>query len=712
MTSEGIREMTIKYSPTENPTGIRLVDLTEQRQFTIRTPETVSLEEVDPDQFWFPVTRACRIETTGLFIDRLDGVHIHDGEGNYQTTIKSHETREFGFGTYSVDIHGPLKLYIHVTSAMTINTGGNHLYIEFDDTTEIHLGLRSYHKQPAGTITVPDDPHDLMTAVGMLSSALKTISCERSYPTLRGHPPLFERGDRLEIPNHIESPDTGIRIVVPPEYRYIYTVSSLAFYLGADVVAGDVPRIETSNGFVRDLASRRWFEDEVSCILRQVFFLDCIVRTEGIYQMDLQERQLVEQFLPFDIKELYDKPLQEQLEAYLQIPYEVVSEHVPKWTLTAHVPSSPEGITPTPFVVNELGIVREPRGTRISQPRTAAASYSRSPDDSTAESISTRPLMRSGRMTDDDVTFVEPETTNESIEHSWFGNHVPRGATKATTEAFMNRVSRDNRSSQIDITLICNDERMIAEHDSLDGVYGNRNELPYNIESHVRLSTDELEELLLNGDIDFLHYIGHATPSGLECFDGELDVRGLEDIDVEVFLLNACQSYNQAIAMAERGATGGVGTLSDVVNEHAIEIGKALAHLINLGFRLRAAVNLVREHTHIGDQYLIVGDGGADIVQSEGGPPSVCEVTPRDDGLYDLSVRMYPTREFQIGSTVLPTLQEITENCLLPGRRKVTGLTETELCDYLSSHTSPVQLNGEIRWNDLPTPVDLSVGEK
>lgn len=702
--------MRITYSATKNPTGIRLVDLSEQRQFTIRTPELITIKDRDPGDFWFPVSKACQFETDGLYIDRLDGLYIHDESGNFKTEIKSHETKDFDRGTYSIDIHGPLKVYIRVTTAMTIDTGGNYQYIKFDESTEVYLGIRSYHKQPAGTITVPDNPHDLMTAVSALSSALKTTTCERSYPTLRGHPPLLERGDTLEIPDHIEPPDTGIRIVVPPKYKYIYTVSSLAFYLGADIVPGDVPRIETIDGFTRDLASRRWFEDEVSCLLRQVFFLDCIVRTEGIYQMDLREHRMIEQYLPFDIAELYDKTLQEQLEQYLQVPYEVVSEHVPEWTLTAHIPSSPEGVTPIPFVVNELGIVREPRGTRISRPRVPAATYSRSSMTAATESGPVQPLTRSGTASeDDDVTFVEPETTNESIEHSWFGEHVPRGATKATTEAFMNRVSRENRYTQIDITLVCNDERMIAEHDSLDSVYGNRDELPYNIESHIRLSTDELETLLLDGNIDFLHYIGHATPDGLECPDGELDVRELDDVDIEVFLLNACRSYNQAIALAERGATGGVGTLSDVVNEHAIEIGKALAHLLNLGFTLRTAVELVREHTQIGNQYLVVGDGSADITQSEGGAPSVCEVTPNGDELYDLSVRMFPTRELQIGSTVLPSQKDITVSCLLPGSSKTTGLTETELRDYLSSHCAPVQIDGELRWNDLPSPVDLSI---
>ena len=36
-------------------------------------------------------------------------------------------------------------------------------------------------------------------ALSTLSSALKTTSVERSYPTLRGHPPALELGDALDV---------------------------------------------------------------------------------------------------------------------------------------------------------------------------------------------------------------------------------------------------------------------------------------------------------------------------------------------------------------------------------------------------------------------------------------------------------------------------------------------------------------------------------
>lgn len=702
--------MTINYSATDDPTGVRIVDRVEQRQLTFRTAGPVEPTRIDTDRFNFPVTHACRFETNGMYFDRLDGVCIRNSDGDFLSKINSHEQYSFDSGSYSVDMGGPIKIYFRVADSMTVETGANHLYIEFGGTPVIDFGSRSYHKNPAATITVPDDPHDLMTAVSALPSALKTASCERSYPTLRGHPPLLERGEELHIPDELETPNTGIRIYVPPKYRHIYTVSSLAFYLGADVVPGEVPRIETAGGFEWELASRRWFEDEVARVLKQIFFLDCILRTEGLYQIELEERQMVKPHLPFDLEELYDRPLREQIQQYLKVPYDLVTEYVPDWSLTAHLPSSPDSIRPLPFVVNDLGVVREPRGTRISHPKTPAATYSRSPGGTSDAGgpEASKPLLRSdARGVTGSNVLVEPEMTNESIEHAWFGNHVPRGATKSTIEAFENRLSRDKRANQINIAVVCNDERMINEFESLDGVYGSREELPFSVESHTQLSVEELRTVLCDSGHDFLHYIGHATPDGLRCSDGKLDVRELASVDIDVFLLNACQSFNQAKALAERGATGGVGTLSDVVNEHAIEIGEAMARLLHIGFPLRGALQLVRDHTSIGDQYLIVGDGGADMAQSNGGTAQICEISSNDDGTYTLQIIVYPTREYQLGSHITPTIDGITENVLLPGSTSQFKISATELRDYLSSHQFPVRHGSELRWNDQPAEFDL-----
>ncbi|WP_121821348.1 hypothetical protein [Halostella salina] len=700
--------MKIRYAATETVAGVRFEDRIEQRQFVVQSDTPVSPEEADPDEFRYPVTRACQFETTGVYFDRLDGFTVRDGDGEFLRSVQSHGSFSFGSGTYVLDGNGPMKIYCRVAGPLEVTTGANYMRVAFEESTRVVVGLRSYHEQPAGTITVPDDPRDVITAVSHLSSALKTTKCERSFPTLRGHPPLFERGEELAIPDTFDPPETGIRIVVPPDYRHVYAVSSLAFYLGAEVVPGDVPGIETVGGFSRDLASQQWFEDEVARTLKQVFFLDCIVRTAGLYKVDLDERTRVEPYLPFDVDAMYGRPTHEQVAAYLQIPYDVIAEYVPKWSLTAHVPSGPEGVQALPFVAYDLGVVREPRGTRISQPRVQATEYSRSAATEGGADAGTAPLLRSSGDVEESMLLVDPETTDESIEHAWFGDHVPRGATKATVDAFENRLRRGPRSSEIEIAVVCNDDRMLAEHESLDGVYGNREELPYETAFYTDLSTDALADVLA-GDHDFLHFIGHATPEGLRCPDGKLDVNDLETVEVDVFLLNACRSVHQAMALADRGATGGVGTLSDVVNEQAVEIGRAMAHLLNLGFPLRAAVELVRDHTRTGDQYIVVGDGGADIAQSEGGTPLLCKVDDGADGQFSLTVRAYPTREYQIGSYVTPTINDVERSFLLPGEMVQLQLSGDDLQEYLSSHRSPVQYDGKIFWNDTPggIPVDF-----
>jgi len=696
--------MKIQYAATETVAGVRFEDRIEQRQFVVQSDDPVSPEEAAPDEFRYPVTRACQFETTGVYFDRLDGFTVRDGNGEFLRSVQSHGQFSFGPGTYVLDGNGPMKIYCRVAGPLEVTTGANYMRVAFAEPTRVVVGLRSYHEQPAGTITVPDDPRDVMTAVGHLSSALKTTKCERSFPTLRGHPPLFERGDALEIPDAFEPPETGIRIVVPPDYRHVYAVSSLAFYLGAEVVPGDVPRIETTGGFSRDLASQRWFEDEVARTLKQVFFLDCIVRTAGLYKVDLDERASVEPYLPFDVDTMYGRPTHEQVAEYLQIPYEVIAEYVPKWSLTAHVPSGPDGVQALPFVAYDLGVVREPRGTRISQPRVRAAEYSRSAAADGGADAGTAPLLRSSGDVEESMLLVDPETTDESIEHAWFGDHVPRGATKATVGAFENRLRRGPRSSEIEIAVVCNDDRMLAEHESLDGVYGNREELPYETSFYTDLPTDALADVLA-GDHDFLHFIGHATPDGLRCPDGKLDVTDLDAVGIDVFLLNACRSVHQAMALAERGATGGVGTLSDVVNEQAVEIGRAMAHLLNLGFPLRAAVELVRDHTRTGDQYIVVGDGGADIAQSEGGSPLLCRVRKRSDDDFTLSITAYTTREYQLGSYTTPTIDSVQRAFLVPGETAEVNLSESELREYLNSHRSPVQYDGKIFWNDTQEPL-------
>ncbi|GAB3028852.1 hypothetical protein [Natronobiforma cellulositropha] len=702
--------MVIEFDGTRKPTGLEVYDPIEQRRLHVRTPTAVSPTPADGRQFCHPVDTACSIETDSIVFDQLYGVHIHDEDGQSLCSLSANDSARFEEDARFLGLSGPIRVYTRLETTGLVETGIGSIHVTFDEPTTVTIGARSLHEQPAETITTTDEPAATMQAVSALSSALKTTSPERAWPTLRGHPPLIERGDRLEIPSTLEQPTTNVTIEVPATYQDIYAVSPLAFFLGAEIRESEYPAIVTDVA-TYDLALGMRLEDDVARTLKHIFLLECLVRTEGLYRDDLRERHLLEDELPFDFFDTYHASLTDRLEAYLSVPFDLVEAHIPRWPLTAHVPSTPEGVELLPFVVNELGIVREPRGTRIDalsempSPEVADAGFVRS----AAPLSRSADLQRAPVFGPDDgapTDLVVPAVTDESIEHAWFGSQVPRGASKATIEAYQNQLDRQQRTQSIEILLVCNDARMLDEHDVLDDAYGTRDTLPFDIHSEFGVSTDDLASLLTDGGYDFLHYIGHATPEGIQCPDGNLDVRTLPSVDLGVFFLNACQSYEQGLALAERGAFGGVATLGDIVNEHAVETGETMARLLNLGFPLRAALEMAKETTTIGDQYLIVGDGSADIAQTDGGVPSIIEVSDTPSG-YDFVLRSYSTKEFRVGAASEVNLEPATQKYLSPGRVDVTDVQTGEAHSYLTWTNGPVLKHESLVWNDGLRSLDI-----
>ncbi|ELZ04560.1 hypothetical protein [Natrialba aegyptia] len=781
--------MTIEFTEVTTPPGLEIHDSIEQRHLQIETPEPVSIESPvshtiaatapvspsnidansasaryepastdDPQNFYFPVNKTCTIETDELRFDQPHSVTIHDGAGRTEENFAAGERGQLDDRTQYIGLSGPIKLYCRIESPGTIDVGLTAVRVNLERTTEIELGARSLHDRPAGTITTPPDIDSMATSISVLSSALKTTSPERTWPTLRGHPPLIELGDTLEIPDSIPkstirddlsgsywetlsasetalgsmdgcvnenesrtrkgsgttepsgtltnltTPETAITITTPPTYLSLFQAAPLAFFLGATVLptthTNSPPTLHTPQ-FEYSLPTGEEFGDEIAALLKRFFFLDCLTRTEGIFQYDLLERSFLEGDLPFDLVSAYEKPLPERLELYLEPPTELIEEYSPRWPLTAHIPPEPESVELLPFIVNELGIVRPSRGrtpeTVPSQPsadtrliRSASKPDARRPSSPSSPTSSVR----------DASEFVVPTVTDESIEHAWFGNNVPQNASKATIEAYRNQLDRDARNDSIEILLVCNDARMLDEHDLLDATYGTREELPFEIHSEFGVDTEKLADLLTDGGYDFVHYIGHATEDGLRCPDGDLDVRTLESVDVGVFFLNACQSYHQALALTRRGAFGGVSTYSDVANDDAVTAGETMARLLNRGFPLRGALEIARQNTGLGDQYLIVGDGSADIAQSEGGAPAVVQLTNREDGTVDFALQSYSTKEYRLGTATESSLPTVADWHLSPGYTPFLSVDEGSLQEYLSWNELPVVHEKELFWND------------
>jgi hypothetical protein len=696
------------FEPVDDGTGITVVDSIERHRYVLTTPESVSARPADTDRFRFPVEAAVALRTSAIALPSVISVHVRDESGTIVSQAEHFASEELPYGEYTIELSAPIKLYCRVESTVSVRADVEGMTIEFGDTTEVVVGARSHHERPAATVTTTTDPTDLMAAVSTFGSALKTTSPERSYPTLRGHPPTIELGDELDLAG-LEPPETGVTIEVPPEYRSIFVVAPLAYYLGARVRPGDEPRILTDRGLDYSLDGPDGFERAVERTLKQTFFLDCLARTEGLYPVALHEREAVEADIGLDIGALYDQPLAERLDAYLDVPFAAIEDHLPEWKLTSHIEPTPTSVETLPFVVDDLAVVR--CASTESATRSNALMFDDGVEAARRDEAFTRSASASdtrstgpNASTETDVEFVSPEST-DSLEEAWVGEGMPLGASKASVEAYRNRLDRMPVDGDIDITVVCNDAEMTEERDLIGDIYGDRDELPFDVSLHRDLTTAELEGIL-STRTDFLHYIGHVDEGGFECTNGMLDANTLDTVGVDAFLLNACQSYRQGMALIEAGSIGGIATLTDVLNCEAVRMGRTLAGLLNAGFPLQSALGIARGESIMGDEYLVIGDGGLAIAQSASGMPNLVNLDiDKDDFSVDLET--FPTSQRGIGSLVVPYIDNTSKYYLSSGIVGPFSLTQDELERFFSLETVPVRINGRLRWSDQIDITDL-----
>ncbi|QKY20771.1 hypothetical protein B4589_010425 [Halolamina sp. CBA1230] len=311
---------------------------------------------------WFdvPVDDAVGLETSSLEIHggtsaqirRPDGEHcgaVNDGE----FTIR---------GEAYVDVSAVLKLLVYVGGEMTgrlVGDGENpeSLLVTADEPTRIVVGARSPHEDPIATLSVTDDPEDLMTAASYLGSSIKEWSAERSWPTLRGHPPAIERGDELHVPDDLSRPDTGVTVAVPRNTADVLRVTPLAHYFGADVVPGDRAELRLGNQHVEQLGTGERLEQSVDDLLGHALVLDSLVRIGGYYSMPRLEYDELGGELPFYPPELYDEPIHRQLLEYLEVSFDTVRPYVPDWPAVGTLRPTATDAEAVPYLLSTLARV-------------------------------------------------------------------------------------------------------------------------------------------------------------------------------------------------------------------------------------------------------------------------------------------------------------------------------------------------------------------
>jgi hypothetical protein len=720
MTGSGLAFVT-----TRDPPGVRIEDRVSGRQYAIRTAGDVDPSPVDGDALAAPVDECVAVETTELRVPDHYSVYVRDEGGELLQSVVGETPATVPRGDHYLELGTPVKTYLRIGSEFECTNTQSGIRVRLPRRDRVVVGARPWQVAPETAITVTDDPGDLLVALSQFGSALHSLSPERSFPTLRGHPPQLRVGDALDVPETVEPPESGVTIAVPPTLPAAYAVAPLAYYLAATVVPGDrfeiltddgpayAPPVDADrpdgggagetnnngngNGNGNARANGRGLARAVRRVLTRCFTLDCLVRTVGRYPVDLQARHEFEarSDVDLDYETLYDLSLAERTARYLRVPHEPVAAVAPRWPIVAVVEPGPLATEALASLVDRFALVRpgDPPRYRGTEARSAVLQLFTASDDT--------PVRSTSLVYDGEAAYVDvPETDGDRTV--WVGEGVPLGAAKYLAEGVDHRNRRATEltaSGPLRIDIVSNEAPMDIEPEAVEECYEIRSDRPLDTEIHYRLATTGLERLIESGT-DLLHFVGHASAEGLDCPDGTLDVATVDESRVDAFYLNACESYRQGRLLVERGSVGGVVTHSRVADTRAAEVGVAVARLLNVGYPLGAAVEVVRSTTDGGGQYAAIGDESVCLAQPAGGCPYLPVVASGDaDDAVRLRIRSLAADACRWGLGSMNAYHDVSDSQhLVSGRAGPFEVTVDELRTFAARSPGALVIDGELRW--------------
>lgn len=582
--------------------GDRVVDELEGADLTIRTGATPELRPALTDLFPVPVDRAATVDAETLSVPEHAAAVLRTERGEVVEHLN--EATEVSAGTYVVDISGRVKTYLRVSDT-AVSTNGSFsdgpLRLEFDGPRTVTLGARSYHTRPEATITVPDDPEEVMTAVSYLGSAIAEFSPERSWPNLRGYPPRFRVGDELEVPDSLDEPEPDLTITVPETLADAYRVAPLAYYLGTEVVPGDEPTLRLANGYVEPLTDDGTsLEARVPKLLQRVFLLDTLARVEGYVPKETYEYRAIAPKLPFYPPNLYDASPAERLLEYLEVDWSVLEPHVPDWGPVATLRPAIEDAELLSHLTRALGPIHV--APKVEVPY-AFASH-------------------------DDTSAVNTATG------------LPDNAAALTPAAFENALDDEvPEAGSVVVTVITTTpERADRLQDALSTEDGH----PFETVNTVVNPTETTIRAALQQDVDVLYFDLPATEGVVELDDGTVQVSEAEMNSRFVFLDDA--TFGTGNAFVESGA------VVAAVTDRPAPVEDVGLYLRAVCAGLPVAVGGVESGTIETVEMRFVGDPTQQVAAASNGVnPVVLRVRSAATDGYRVGEDSYVTPQFETG---------------------------------------------------------------
>lgn len=670
---------------------LRIFDTITREQYSIHTDRQVT-PTVSDDSLAIPISQTVRIQAASLRLNTPARTYLREVDGEIVDELSFGDALSRQTGRWLLDFQTPVKTYAQIEAPFTVSITDGTVEVQFERQSAIILGVRAYRRHPTETITTTRAPADIATTISHLSAGLETLSPERSFPTLRNHPPNVEFGAQLQIPPSVEWLDSTTTIHVPFTYEYLYAVAPVAYYLNATLKEGS-PKIHIDGHGTWELPDET-FADRCAQLLKQCVFLDCITRTEGLYPTTLEERVQVEPTLDLDWADLYTSTFETRTATYLDVEYSTIADVVPTWHARGYVPPVAQTAELLPHLLDQLTPVEviEPEEIRGDDARRLALQRFMDSQDALSRS-------QPGHSTfEQDIPFVDIPIPPER-EALWIGDGIPFGGNHLFDTGIQRyHASDEPDSSEITVTLVCNDSEMVDEIDSAEGIYDSREKVRLSVNVYRNLTTDQLAKQLADQS-DLFHFIGHASTAGLHCPDGVLSPSTVDSVGTRAFFLNACSSYIPGRELIDAGAIGGVVTLSDVTEQSAEQVGVMTANLLSIGFSLRNALWIARDQSIVGGQYICVGMDSLWLTHPDG--LSACAVTiDKTDSGWRIQGASYPSLHFGIGSMTGYKFDPEGRMSLAGGIFAREGLSDATLREFLQADESPVRYDGEWMWGD------------
>jgi hypothetical protein len=616
------------------------------------------------------IDQTTAVRTTRL---RLPPVVVKSPDGGVRSTDS--DLDDVRLDTVRLRVDAPIRVHLAADCPATLRRTGDAAVIDLDRRAAVTLGFESRVGMPSETVVVPRTPDGVATALSMLSVANEYTSPDRSWPTAREQPPRIEWGDKTHVPESVrhQRSETEIVVTVPPHLDYLVTVAPLVHYLGATVVveSGVEPFVDL-DGRSEPLGTLPEFEARVAALLRRTFYLDCLARAGGPHGGDLSVAHVADE-LELDVGALYDASLADRVCRYIDVEFDTVADEFPDWHLTIHLAPTYETARTLSYIVGDLPQIVLPSGEEVTEGELAATPS------------------RLSRGDDDRRRRIRPTATVSSRWTGWLSDGQPLWDFEAMTAGFHHR-DRYGTVSDSSVSLILADHKMRRETQTAANVYEQRaSDLGIDLNVVKSPTVDQLAQEFETTH-SLVHFVGHCTDDGLECWGGTLSMDSIDQSRAETFVLNACGSYSAGKTLVDRGSVAGVVTDASVLDESATSVGIAFSRLVMQGWSVGAACSLAAERATSPASYLSVGDGSHVVTQSDALVPPTTRVQTADSG-WTVSLTHDAMR---LAGAV--TQGSFDDEFRLVGQSATHHLDDEELHQLLDSLESPVLVENDLRW--------------